>query len=37
MIRVALERWGGNRSRAARELGMARNTLRHRIRRYGLG
>lgn len=37
MIREALARCGGNRSQAARELGMARNTLRIRIRKYGLG
>ena len=35
-IRSALDRWRGNRSRAARELGMSRNTLRARMRRYGL-
>jgi DNA-binding NtrC family response regulator len=36
-IRSALTRVRGNKSRAARELGMARNTLRQRIRKYGLG
>jgi DNA-binding NtrC family response regulator len=35
-IRSALARAGGNKSRAARELGMARNTLRAKIRAYGL-
>ncbi len=35
-IRSALDRCRGNRSRAARELGMSRNTLRARMRRYGL-
>lgn len=33
-IRGALVRCRGNRTRAARELGMARNTLRERLRRY---
>ncbi len=36
LIRATLARCGGNRSRAARELGMARNTLRRRLARYGL-
>ena len=36
MIVEALERCRGNRTRAARELGMARNTLRARLRRYGI-
>jgi DNA-binding NtrC family response regulator len=35
-IRLALERCRGNRTRAARELGMSRNTLRDRVRRLGL-
>lgn len=35
-IRAALERCRGNRSRAARELGMARNTLRGKLRKFGL-
>ena len=35
-IRSALARCRGNRTRAARELGMSRNTLRDRISRYGL-
>jgi DNA-binding NtrC family response regulator len=35
-IREALDRCRGNRTRAARELGMARNTLRDRMRRYDL-
>ena len=33
----ALERTGGNVSRAARELGISRDTLRYRIDKYGLG
>lgn len=37
MIVEALERCRGNRTRAARELGMARNTLRARLRKYGIG
>jgi len=36
VIRMALSRVRGNKSRAARELGMARNTLRQKLRRYGL-
>ncbi|MBT8398121.1 MAG: sigma-54 dependent transcriptional regulator [Gemmatimonadetes bacterium] len=36
MILKALARARGNKSRAARELGMARNTLRQRIQRYRL-
>jgi transcriptional regulator of acetoin/glycerol metabolism len=32
----ALTRWRGNKSRAARELGMARNTLRAKLKRHGL-
>ena len=35
-IRGALGRCRGNRTRAAIELGMTRNTLRDRMRRYGL-
>ena len=35
-IRKALAEARGNKSRAARELGMARNTLRRKLRRYGL-
>ena len=35
-IRGALDRCRGNRTRAARELGMSRNTLRDRMRRYDL-
>lgn len=35
-IRSALERCRGNHTRAARELGMSRNTLRDRVRRLGL-
>lgn len=36
-IADVLRRHRGNRTRAARELGMCRNTLRARMRRYGLG
>ena len=36
VIRCALTRVRGNKSRAARELGMARNTLRQKLRKYGL-
>ena len=36
LIRRTLERCKGNKSRAARELGMSRNTLRSRIRRFDL-
>jgi DNA-binding NtrC family response regulator len=35
-IRSALDHCRGNRTRAAVELGMSRNTLRDRMRRYGL-
>jgi DNA-binding NtrC family response regulator len=35
-IRAALSRNRGNRTRTARELGMSRNTLRARMRRYGI-
>lgn len=37
MIQAALERHRGNRTRAARELGMARNTLRAKIDKYAIG
>jgi len=36
-IRVALGKARGNKSRVARELGMARNTLRQKLRKYDLG
>lgn len=35
-ILLALKKAKGNKSRVARELGMARNTLRHKVRKYGL-
>jgi PAS domain S-box-containing protein len=35
-IREALERHEGNRTRAARELGVSRNTLWRKIKRYGI-
>ena len=35
-ISAALSRHRGNRTRAARELGMSRNTLRAKMRRYGI-
>jgi len=36
MIRQALQRTGGNVSRAARELGITRMALRYRMKKYGL-
>jgi len=36
-IALALEKAGGNRARAARELGIPRRTLYDKLRRYGLG
>jgi DNA-binding NtrC family response regulator len=36
MIRRALESAGGNRRKAARQLGMAERTLYRRLREYGL-
>jgi DNA-binding NtrC family response regulator len=36
-ISLALARTRGNRTRAARELGMARNTLRNKMGKFGLG
>lgn len=36
MIRSVLRACRGNKSQAARELGMARNTLRKKLRKYGL-
>ncbi len=36
MIKDALERAGGNVSEAARRLGITRNTMRYRLRKYGL-
>jgi two-component system response regulator AtoC len=35
-IRKALERCGGNRSKAALELGLGRRTIQYKIKRYGL-
>lgn len=36
LIRQALARQGGNRTRAARDLGLTRNTLLYRIQKYGM-
>jgi transcriptional regulator with PAS, ATPase and Fis domain len=36
-IRLALERCGGSRTRAAKELGISERTLYRRIEEYGLG
>jgi DNA-binding NtrC family response regulator len=36
-IEEALRRWRGNKTRAAAELGMARNTLRAKLRRHRIG
>jgi len=36
LIRQALERSGGNKSRAARLLGLTRDTLRYRVDKYGM-
>lgn len=36
LLRQALERTTGNRTRAARLLGITRNQLRYRIRKFGL-
>jgi DNA-binding NtrC family response regulator len=36
VIRAALARYRGNKSQTARALGMARNTLRHKLRQYDL-
>jgi len=35
-IKRALERCGGNRSKAALELGLSRRTIQYKIKRYGL-
>ena len=35
-VRKALERCGGNRSKAALELGLSRRTIQYKIKRYGL-
>ena len=37
MIKQALDRTHGNRSRAARLLGLTRDTLLYRIKKYALG
>jgi DNA-binding NtrC family response regulator len=37
LIRDALERSSGNQSRAARMLGISRDTLRYRLKKHGLG
>ena len=36
LIRQALERHGGNRTHAARDLGLTRNTLLYRMQKHGL-
>ena len=36
LLRQALERHGGNRTRAARDLGLTRNTLLYRMQKHGL-
>ncbi|MHC5036690.1 MAG: helix-turn-helix domain-containing protein [Planctomycetota bacterium] len=36
MIRNALKKWGGNRTRAAEALGLSRYGLLKKISRYGL-
>jgi two-component system, NtrC family, response regulator AtoC len=36
-IAQALEKWEGNRTRAAEELGISRRTILNKIKRYGLG
>jgi two-component system response regulator AtoC len=33
----ALEKWNGNRTRAAEELGISRRTILNKIKQYGLG
>jgi len=35
-IRRALEKWKGNRSKAAEELGISRRTIQNKIKKYGL-
>ena len=37
MIQEALVRSGGNKTAAARELGMTEQTLRYRLRKYSIG
>ncbi len=37
MIQKALERQGGNRSAASKQLGIHRNTLQRKMAEYGLG
>lgn len=37
MLVQALAQTGGNVSRAARELGISRDTLRYRMEKYGIG
>jgi transcriptional regulator with PAS, ATPase and Fis domain len=35
-VRAVLERHGGNKTRAAQELGIALNTLKDRMKKFGL-
>ncbi len=37
MISSVMERAGGNRTQAADMLGLNRNTLRHKLTKYGIG
>ena len=37
MLEQALQQSGGNQTRAAQRLGISRDTLRYRMKKYGLG